>query len=320
MTRVVLVPLDHSALSERALPAAEAAARALGASLLLAYAPRGLPPYSELALLAQTAADDDAAGLAYLGAVADQVRARSGLDVRTRLLDFPVADAICRAAADAGAELIVMCTHGRTGWSRLWIGSVADAVVRHALVPVWLVRASDATVAAPRDGARVLLPLDGSAFAEEVLTPATALLDAFEPTYRLARVVTPVVTAEYAGSAIGMPPVFLPDEPATDKAWRAADAYLTATADRLRAERPGRRVETLLLAHDSPAHALVDAALDADLVAMATHGRGASRLLLGSVSDKVLHGAHGSLLLFRPTAAVRGAEAAWEQGTVAGVE
>lgn len=301
MTRVVLVPLDHSALSERALPAAEAAARALGASLLLAYAPRGLPPYSELALLAQAAADDDAAGLRYLADVAQRVRTRSGLDVRTRLLEFPVAEAICEAARDAGAALVVMSTHGRTGWSRLWIGSVADGVVRHADVPVWLVRASDAVVSVPRQGVRVLVPLDGSAFAEEVLGPATTLLDAFEPTYRLVRVVMPVVTAEYAGSAIGMPPVFVPDGPATDEAWRAADAYLSAAARRLRAQRPGRRVETLLLSHDSPAHALVEAALDADLVAMATHGRGATRLLLGSVSDKVLRGAHGSLLLFRPT-------------------
>ena len=53
----------------------------------------------------------------------------------------PVGDAILDAAAQAGAELIVMGTHGRTGVRRLVLGSVAEYVLRHAECPVVTVRA-----------------------------------------------------------------------------------------------------------------------------------------------------------------------------------
>jgi nucleotide-binding universal stress UspA family protein len=50
-----------------------------------------------------------------------------------------VHEAIAKEAADIGADLIVMGTHGRSGLGRTVIGSVADRVVRHTEVPVLLV-------------------------------------------------------------------------------------------------------------------------------------------------------------------------------------
>ncbi len=51
-----------------------------------------------------------------------------------------VGPTICRVAEDEGADLVVLGTHDRSRWSRLWFGSVSDHVVRHAPCPVLVVR------------------------------------------------------------------------------------------------------------------------------------------------------------------------------------
>lgn len=53
--------------------------------------------------------------------------------------DDNVQKAIVDAAVESGADLIVMGTHGRSGFTRAMIGSVADAVVKHSEIPVLLV-------------------------------------------------------------------------------------------------------------------------------------------------------------------------------------
>jgi nucleotide-binding universal stress UspA family protein len=66
----------------------------------------------------------------------------------------------------------------------------------------------------------------------------------------------------------------------------------------------GVRVETEVVLAESVAHAIMDisAARQADLIAMTTHGRGVSRLIVGSVADKVIRGSELPLLLFHPNA------------------
>jgi nucleotide-binding universal stress UspA family protein len=59
---------------------------------------------------------------------------------------MPAAE-IVNAARETGADLIAMSTHGRSGLGRLMFGSVAEAVLRHSDVPVFLLRATEAQVA-----------------------------------------------------------------------------------------------------------------------------------------------------------------------------
>ncbi len=66
--------------------------------------------------------------------------ASSGVAIETRVLEGSPAAALIEVAQREGADLIVMGSHGRTGLKRLWLGSVAEAVVQEATVPVLIVR------------------------------------------------------------------------------------------------------------------------------------------------------------------------------------
>jgi|SRR5438034_7201188 len=77
-----------------------------------------------------------------LGAAAGDLGA--DLDVTTATTSGTPAHAICAYARRIGADLIVMGTHGRTGVSRAVLGSVAEAVVRHARCPVMTIPAVEA--------------------------------------------------------------------------------------------------------------------------------------------------------------------------------
>src|SRR5262249_43029544 len=82
---------------------------------------------------------------AYLGQVADRLRGRS-LRVTTRVaVAEQPATAILQEAENQGADLIALETHGRGGLSRLFLGSVADKVVRGASVPVLVHRPAAAS-------------------------------------------------------------------------------------------------------------------------------------------------------------------------------
>jgi nucleotide-binding universal stress UspA family protein len=70
---------------------------------------------------------------------------REGVTGNVRMLDSrgaDVADVLALAAVECGADLIVMGTHGRRGWRRLLLGSVAEALLRTTTRPVLLVRAA----------------------------------------------------------------------------------------------------------------------------------------------------------------------------------
>lgn len=143
---VVLVPLDGSPASECALPWAAAFAEALGGKLHLVHAQRGLPPATgdtsardrlRLDLALRRASRD------YLRRTAAATATARGLKVTSALLREPAARAIAEAVQSAGADLVVMTTHGRGGLTRFWLGSVADQVARSLPVPLVLLRPAD---------------------------------------------------------------------------------------------------------------------------------------------------------------------------------
>jgi nucleotide-binding universal stress UspA family protein len=76
----------------------------------------------------------------YLSRIADKLQSK-GIKVHTEVLLWPPAEAIASYAAQNGADLIVMSSHGRSGVSRWAHGSVADRVLRASCVPVLMIRA-----------------------------------------------------------------------------------------------------------------------------------------------------------------------------------
>jgi nucleotide-binding universal stress UspA family protein len=299
----ILVPLDGSTFGEHALPVALALARRGRLGLALAHvhhiaaaypsaAAGGAPlfaPGVDLLIREQEEA--------YLADVADRIRARWDGPVSHALLDAPVADALCRHAVEIDAAVIVLCTHGRGGMARAWLGSVADRLLRQSPVPILVVH--PATGAPDLDHEprlrHLLVPLDGSSLAEQALDPAVWLGRLTGAHLTLLRVVEPVVRGFYVDGT--QPSV---DVEAEEAAWRYAADYLADVAQRLREQGVTVATEAVV---GRPAAAILEAAgRDAiDLIAMATHGHGmTARMLVGSVADKLIRGAQMPLFVTRP--------------------
>lgn len=305
MYRLILVPLDDSPFSARAIPLALRIARHTGGSIELVHVHERVV-YGSGAPAADRLLDMDIRRdmREKLEALRDRVAAKAGLPVTASFLDGEIASALQAHVESRGIDLVVMTTHGRGGPSRAWLGSVADALVRRLRVPILLARSrtvGPVGVAAP-PVRRVLVALDGSPIAEEVLERALALGTPNQTEYLLFRVVTPAaaVPLRYPGDPVGSVLAY-PSE--IGLATEAARNYLVGVAERIR--RPGVPVNVRVAVHTQPARAIIDMAheVDADLVALVTHGHGSLvRVLLGSVADKVIRGARVPTLVYRPEA------------------
>ena len=143
----ILVPLDFSTTSLAALDTAIELAARFGASFELLHAWEPPPVYGPDALVAGGALlygelEDHtrrAAGKEMQDLV-ERLRKRGLHDVRAHLERGAPTSVILDVAARSGCDLIVMGTHGRTGFSRFVAGSVAEKVVRLAPVPVLTIR------------------------------------------------------------------------------------------------------------------------------------------------------------------------------------
>ena len=304
MLKSILVPLDGSKFSETSLPLATKLASATGAKLHLAQVH---VPYEPDQLLANTPFQFEGVDMAAYDAhrleqdqayIADLGR-RLGQDgpcVEGRLLEgHKVADRLAEYATEVHADIILMASHGHSGISRVWLGSVADELVRHSRTPLLVIRPSEhGDVVAPTLR-HILVPLDGSDLAEGALGPASDLARATGARITLAHVVS-IVTV--LGPRI-LPVVQKEFEPELER----ATAYLEGVASGLRDE--GLDVATQAVHGKTPALALPALAeeLGADVIAMATHGYGGlKRTLLGSVADKLLRASSLPVLITRPEA------------------
>jgi nucleotide-binding universal stress UspA family protein len=148
--KLILVPTDFSEPASRALRYASTMAEESGAHLLVLYA----DPF-EVPIDYTTTAAQVALGSQQLAENArEELQTYTELHVGTKVpfdvrvvINKPV-PAILDQVRETGADLIVMGTHGRTGFRRLIVGSVTDAVVRMATVPVLTVN-EKTTAAAP---------------------------------------------------------------------------------------------------------------------------------------------------------------------------
>jgi nucleotide-binding universal stress UspA family protein len=141
MYKRVLVPLDGSPLAEGILPFLMEIAAPLDMAVVLL---RVLEPVAPVAVEGTQHFMDDLAvrredAQRYLARIAAGLRAR-GVNAQCEVREGRPEEVILAAAQKIGADLIAMSTHGRSGLGRLLFGSVAEQVLRHAAVPVFLMR------------------------------------------------------------------------------------------------------------------------------------------------------------------------------------
>ncbi len=330
MFKHILVPLDGSTRAESALPVAARIARAYGASITLLRVVE--PPAEYGAYLRTLVEDEKAEATSYLESVAKS-EGLTGSDTEIKVSGGAVAPTIIAAAQTAHANLVVMCSHGYTGFKRWVLGSTAEKIARHAPVPLLILREGETFSAlSPRKPVRALVALDGSPFSEAVFEPATYLVAGLAYSLpqsgelHLLRVIDLPYTSGRLRSQANI------DSQTRDQAKQEAQAYLDGLVARLdEAELAELNIEATTSVESDPdvAEAIIKQAEGSelngiprevsiraplrsptinrgatgayDLIAMATHGRGGiDHFVMGSVTERVLHSTKLPLLVVRP--------------------
>jgi len=290
MFRTLLVPLDGSGVGEQALAAAARLARASGATIHLVHVhyPNSLTP---IVIETSPVIDNELHSLAaeqerfYLSQVAAQP-VLSGIQTVITRLEGPVAETLANHAQAINADLIIMTTHGWSGFEHFWLGSVAESLLRLTHTPLWLMRPGDSAARAAQPLRRILVPLDGSTHAEQVLLPAQRLAAVDGARLILARA---LVCHQHSSDT------------AIIRQKQEIETYLEEIATRL--ETQGITIDIAVGTADQPARALLNLSreLQADAVALATRGQGGwQRLIMGSVADKIIRASPVPVLVVRP--------------------
>src|SRR5260221_11098070 len=188
MFRRILVPLDGSARAEQALPLAARIARASGGSVMLLHVlttPRELGPSLGQAALQHEVIDAAIAGATTSLSQAAQAHSLAGVETKGAVLSGPEALTILATAKEQQSDLILIASHGATGFKRWALGSVAQQVARESPVPVLVLRESGTVPSSaypdktrPLHTVAAVVALDGSALAEAAILPAAHLVAA----------------------------------------------------------------------------------------------------------------------------------------------
>lgn len=293
MKTTLLVPIDFSDNAKRALEWAywmavrmDARIRLLHVAELQTVAIPEMPAnmFDEEESQALAAAKDL---IADMGLDEDRI----DIEITSANLYRPPARVIQEVALRIGVRMIVMGTHGRRGFRRLLLGSVTEEVVRHASCPVLVVQLSKKPFS-KTPVSRVFVPMDFSESTDVLMDEAGTM----------ARVFGASVDLFHAVDMPYLPYVGLANDPLKDiekRALKASGEELKAMAAKLHED--GLEVDTHK--RTGPAgQSILDAARDndADLIVMASHGRhGVDRMLLGSVTEKVLRGTECPVLVVR---------------------
>jgi nucleotide-binding universal stress UspA family protein len=191
-------------------------------------------------------------------------------------------------AAAHAMDLILIATQGRSGVSRWWLGSVTDQVVREADCPVLVIGPNVTLDLNSYSVQRVLVPLDGSEVAEQALRSAAWVASNSGAEIDLVRCMSLTAVAYDPATAVYSADL-------VNAMQDAVNAYLETAAAKL----PGVSVHKQVLI-GGPGQLLLEylEQRPAQLVIMTSHGRsGLKRAALGSVTDRMLHGAAPVLVL-----------------------
>jgi len=313
----ILVPLDGSPRAEQALPVAARIARASGGSVILLQVVS--PPIDYGGGLTQTPLMTEevietelAISSSYLDRVA-KARELAEIETTTEVMFGLPAQDILAIAESRSVDLIVMCSHGRTGFTRWVLGSVAQKIAHHCPVPLLVLREGKLLpLESPPDAARhltALVPLDGSPLAEAALFPAANLVAALVApaagALHLMQVVKQLSTTADEGFITQL----------NEETVERAKTYLMSVKERLQAGLKDRKLTIIWsVALDADAaDAIIGTAEQreqqegaeglggCDLIAMSTHGRsGLERWVMGSVMERVLGATKLPMLIVRP--------------------
>ncbi len=293
MFEKILLPLDGSRLAETAIPYAEELSRRLGSELVLVhvFGPEHRQYERELRV--------------YLDGVAETINRGNGDgggrgQVSVQIEDGQPSESICSLVEQTGVGLIVMTSTGGSG-ARIGklLGSVADGVCRTVQAPVMLVR--PATSERRSDGQlinRMIVTLDGSELSKQAL-PITEEL--------AGRLAIPVVLYQMARvirSYGGEPAPFVDYGKLTEEEEQRVRSEMLALEKELR-EKGLDATSSVTSGTDAAGEIMeLSESSGADMVVMSTHGRGGlSRLVFGSVAEKVLRHGRTPLLLVHAKAA-----------------
>lgn len=319
MFQHILVPLDGSSRAEQVLPVAARLARAAGATIMLLTVvdsaheavsyrlagPSMSPNTIERDLTAAQSYLDEVSQRSFLGGISVEKQVDPG---------NPAVMILSRAEArtERPIDLIVMSSHGYTGVKRWFLGSVAEKTVRHAPVPVLLLREGEPLRTHVRfDGMcaiRTLVLVDASARSPDAIPPAAHLVAALSsPEHGHLQLTQIVVVPENVGKA------------EKDERLREAVQNLDAIGQRVRGGLVANRRKIHLtlswaisaerdiaegiirVAEQGERCAEIGAAERCDLIAMTTHGAtGLGKWAVGSITERVLHATRLPLFIVRP--------------------
>lgn len=299
MFKKILVPLDGSDLAERALePALTIASEQEGCEVILL----SVPVYRDIMvpsasgfdlLLPDESLDNFRQEIeTYLNDVKTTWN-RPEVRLRTLVVEGDVASVIVDTAEEQAVDLIIMTTHGYSGFSRWLLGSVTERVLHSAPCHVLAIRQ-------PRPLTNILITLDGSQLAEKALEPGMELARLLGGRVTLLQVDQEANLGAIELSMLELAESGLARHIQNDTKDDHLINYLNKTAEPYRRE--GLTVETVVM-EGRPAKSILEFAEadEVDLIVMTTHGRtGFSRWVYGSVSEKVLRGTGAAVLIIRP--------------------
>lgn len=225
---------------------------------------------------------------AYLESVANALREQGRYTTTLVALGTPAEQINAMAGT---ADLTVMSSHGHGAMGRVLFGSVADSVARHAPTPTLIVRGEQWAATALQ---RIVVPLDGSALAEQSLPLAVSLAQDMDLPVHLVRVVdfdlveATVVAGLAAAEACARQQAELA---------REARAYLLQQAHTHQLPDCVVTSEVLI---GYPVAELLAAIQPEDLTVLSTHARGGlARWMIGSVAEDLVRRSAGPVLLVR---------------------
>jgi nucleotide-binding universal stress UspA family protein len=287
--RKVLVPLDGSELAERAIPYAKNLAKTKGSEVILFTV--------SIASVEQL----DRPIKAYLELNSNELQSQ-GIKASTAIAYGDVADEIISFADKNNIDLIIISTHGYSGIKRWVLGSVARKVLYGTCVQVLLTKSKSPKVSQV-ELKKLLLPLDGSPFAEAPITFIDDLTKGTKTEIVLTTVCEPPLVPSYGDRPIN--PTWKKHRDAlwTDTQQQASE-YLEKIKNRL--AKQGMKVKSQVIPGElgKVAESIMKAAQkeNVDLIAMATHGRtGVSRWVYGGITNRIVEQSLQPVLLIRPS-------------------
>lgn len=296
MFKRLLVPLDGSTLAEAVLPATVYLAQTLAASVTLIHV---IEQNAPLQIHGERHLTTVYEAWSYL----EQVTRSFPPDVRRCVEQHvhtsqvsDVARTIADHVGEFNTDLIVMCTHGRSGLRNWLFGSIAQQTIALETTPILLIRPPETGPTPPFLCRRMLVPLNGQPDHEQAVPVAVDLAHACGAAVKLLMVVptVPTLVSEEATTA-----KLLPSTTAAllDITEQQAKAYLGNLVAQHQGNLPAIQAD---VGRGDPAKLIVQTArqIEVDLIVLATHGKkGTDAFWSGSLTPKIFSQHHQPLLL-----------------------